>query len=184
VGIGRIGVNTADCLFKKYYQYDVDFYCTNTANSERVFDASLSFPSGHSSTVFYTMIFFILYIRYTWKCENSKIKSSCGFAILFAQCSMLTLAIFTAVSRVFDHKHHVTDVLAGSILGLSFAFFIFYLFTEFLSRKNNQFQLNTCRLSANSHGMNPATDDELVVVQQQNKQHKNQPVDVDYVHHV
>jgi phosphatidate phosphatase len=166
-----IQLKSADCAFQKYYQYDLDFKCT-TNNQRRLFDASLSFPSGHSSTVFYTMVFFVLYIRYIWRCENSKMKNNCGFAILFTQCLLLTAAVFTAVSRVFDHKHHVTDVIAGSIIGIFFAVFIFFLFTEFLSRKNNNLQLKDCSFSAQTE-----TNSEFINV----GQFKAHPTLVDHV---
>ena len=31
---------------------------------------------------------------------------------------ILICAVFTAISRVMDHKHHASDVIAGSIIGI------------------------------------------------------------------
>ncbi|XP_023330126.1 putative phosphatidate phosphatase [Eurytemora carolleeae] len=78
----------------------------------RIKEARLSFPSGHSSLAFYgmTLTIFILH--------RSKLTS---LPVQLVQASCLLYAMFTAVSRVTDNKHHPGDVIAGSILGAIFA---------------------------------------------------------------
>lgn len=117
-----------DCKIKEYFTYEVDYICTNV-NTQRFHDAHLSFPSGHASTSVYTMIFLIFYLKYTWNCRRM------GLFTPFMQIVFFSVAFFTCLSRVVDHKHHFTDVLAGTVLGLVFAILVFIFLTDFLKRK-------------------------------------------------
>ena len=40
-----------------------------------------------------------------------------GAVSSLVQLTMLVLALYCGYSRVLDHRHHATDVLAGSLLG-------------------------------------------------------------------
>jgi phosphatidate phosphatase len=117
-----------DCKLKEYFAYEVDYICTNV-NTNRFHDAHLSFPSGHASTSVYTMIFLILYIKYTWKCRRM------GLVTPFVQTILFSVAFFTCLTRVVDHKHHFTDVLAGSVIGFVFSIMAFIFLTDFVKRK-------------------------------------------------
>lgn len=116
-----------DCKHKEYFRYGIDYNCTDI-NNKRFKDAHLSFPSGHSSTVFYTMIYLIFYVRYTWKCRKF------GLLIPFIQIVLFSIAFFTGLTRVVDNKHHFTDVLAGSALGTVFAILAFMLLTDLVKK--------------------------------------------------
>jgi phosphatidate phosphatase len=105
------------------------FKCTNP-NQHDIDESRKSFPSGHSSTIFYTCLFLILFIHKTWTRRNL------GFFPQFAQFLLLCLAFFTALSRVVDNKHHPTDVLAGSVLGIVNALFTFFYLKMFFKRYN------------------------------------------------
>ncbi|XP_053995310.1 putative phosphatidate phosphatase isoform X2 [Hylaeus anthracinus] len=98
-------------LIENRHRYIEDFTCTATTSPKLLKDVRLSFPSGHSSFAFYTMIYLALYfqLRITWK--GSKLLKH------FLQFICLLLAWFTALSRVSDYKHHWSDVLAGGTLG-------------------------------------------------------------------
>lgn len=117
-----------DCRIKEYFIYEIDYICSNV-NTKRFHDAHLSFPSGHASTTVYTMIFLIFYLKYTWNCRRI------GLITPFIQIVFFSIAFFTCLTRVVDHKHHFTDVLAGSTLGLVFAILVFIFLTDFLKRK-------------------------------------------------
>ncbi|SPP76338.1 putative phosphatidate phosphatase [Drosophila guanche] len=73
----------------------------------------LSFPSGHSSIVFYSMVYVALYLqrKLTWR--SSKLTRH------FLQFLFIMLAWYTALSRVMDYWHHWSDVLSGSLLGVT-----------------------------------------------------------------
>ena len=118
-----------------YVRPEIDFECTSPNKSE-IDESRLSFPSGHSSTVFYTAIFLILFINRTW------IKRSLGFFPQFVQFLLFAFASFTALSRVIDHKHHPTDVLAGTILGIVVAVSTFYYLNQFYKKYNFKSKYN------------------------------------------
>jgi phosphatidate phosphatase len=129
-----------------YLRPEIDFEC-NSPNKSEIDESRLSFPSGHSSTVFYTAIFLILFINKTWN------KRSIGFIPQFVQFVLFAFAFFTALSRVVDHKHHPTDVLAGSVLGIVVAVFTYYYLNQFYKKHNfkskynsNQFYAGELRL--------------------------------------
>ena len=46
--------------------------------------------------------------------------------IPFFQVIAISLATFTAVSRIMDYKHHPTDVLAGTLIGVLSQLLNFY----------------------------------------------------------
>ncbi|XP_026848170.1 putative phosphatidate phosphatase [Drosophila persimilis] len=73
----------------------------------------LSFPSGHSSIVFYSMVYVALYLqrKLTWR--SSKLSRH------FLQFVVIMLAWYTALSRVMDYWHHWSDVLSGSLIGVA-----------------------------------------------------------------
>ena len=68
-------------------------------NSSDVKEARLSFPSGHSSTSFYTMVFLIIYIE----ARVSVLKLR--FFKVLIQLTALIAAYVTSISRVRDNHH-------------------------------------------------------------------------------
>ncbi|KAH8380678.1 hypothetical protein KR009_012372 [Drosophila setifemur] len=96
------------------HRYVENYECAGEGFSiEDVRQARLSFPSGHSSMVFYAMIYLALYLqrKITWR--GSRLGRH------FVQFMLITLAWYTALSRVMDHWHHWSDVLTGSLLGVA-----------------------------------------------------------------
>ncbi|KAM8713046.1 hypothetical protein ACLKA7_013373 [Drosophila subpalustris] len=97
-------------------RYITDFRCVGNGSSARMIkEMRLSFPSGHSSFTFYTMVYVALYLQsrmtwHTWKLLRH-----------FLQFLFIMIAWYTALSRVSDYKHHWSDVLAGSAIGATCA---------------------------------------------------------------
>lgn len=106
----------------------VDFICLNE-NIADVNGSRKSFPSGHSSLSFYSMIFLALFINKTWNCRHM------GFFKHFVQFLLTALAFFTSLSRIQDNKHHSTDVLAGSIIGVIIAILTYTLLDKYHRNK-------------------------------------------------
>uniref|UniRef100_A0AC35EXK0 Phosphatidic acid phosphatase type 2/haloperoxidase domain-containing protein n=1 Tax=Panagrolaimus sp. PS1159 TaxID=55785 RepID=A0AC35EXK0_9BILA len=67
---------------------------------------------GHTSHSFYWAMFFSLYL-------HSRIgrtyRTSVAFPVLYTL--LFGLAAFVGYSRIFDHKHHVIDVVTGALEG-------------------------------------------------------------------
>lgn len=98
----------ANCTFGTFVS---EFKCTNTNESEvNIIDASMSFFSGHAASCVFSCLFICWYLQ-----KRSKSKSL--FLAPFVQTSLICLAYFGSISRVFDHRHHWWDVLTGAILG-------------------------------------------------------------------
>ena len=97
---------------------------------DHVRGARLSFPSGHSSFAFQAAAFTVLYLQ-TKYCTTIK-PDVVGFqqqSLLtpFFQVIAISVATFTAVSRIMDYKHHPTDVLAGTLIGVTSQSLNFYV---------------------------------------------------------
>ncbi|XP_059840154.1 phospholipid phosphatase 3 [Hypanus sabinus] len=100
--------------------YIENFECRG--NESKVQEARKSFFSGHASFSLYTMLYLAFYLqaRFTWR----------GARLLrpLLQFTLVMMAFYTGLSRVSDHKHHPTDVLAGFAQGALVAYFIaFYV---------------------------------------------------------
>lgn len=72
----------------------------------------LSFPSGHSSIAFYSLVYVALYLQRKLSWNSSKLARH------FLQFMLIMAAWYTALSRVMDSWHHWSDVLAGSLIGV------------------------------------------------------------------
>lgn len=80
-------------------------------------DGRQSFVSGHSSTAFTLATYSTLILggRYVWGDQATPLSRTLGIG---AQTLLVAAATYTATSRILDERHHTTDVLAGTALGL------------------------------------------------------------------
>ncbi|XP_059196806.1 phospholipid phosphatase 3 isoform X2 [Centropristis striata] len=107
-------------------------YITNytcTGDESDVQEARKSFFSGHASFSMFTMLYLAFYLqsRFSWR----------GARLLrpLLQFTLLMMAFYTGLSRVSDHKHHPTDVLAGFVQGALVAYcIVFYVSDLFKPR--------------------------------------------------
>ncbi|XP_028832343.1 phospholipid phosphatase 3-like isoform X2 [Denticeps clupeoides] len=85
--------------------YITEYTCQG--DDGKVLESRKSFFSGHASFSMYTMLYLTFYLqsRLTWR----------GARLLrpLIQFTVLMMSLYTGLSRVSDHKHHPTDVLAG-----------------------------------------------------------------------
>ncbi|XP_075528789.1 putative phosphatidate phosphatase isoform X2 [Dermacentor variabilis] len=95
------------------YTYVENFTCGSNATEHQLKEMRLSFMSGHSSFSAYTMMYTALYIHARMPWRNSVAMA----ARTVIQVALLSLAWYTALSRVSNYKHHWSDVLAGSAEG-------------------------------------------------------------------
>ncbi|CAL8347209.1 phospholipid phosphatase 3 isoform X2 [Gadus morhua] len=102
---------------------------TCLGRDSKVQEARKSFFSGHASFSMYTMLYLAFYLqsRFTWR----------GARLLrpLLQFTLLMMAFYTGLSRVSDHKHHPTDVLAGFFQGALVACCTVYLVSDLFKPK-------------------------------------------------
>uniref|UniRef100_A0A914H1J0 Phosphatidic acid phosphatase type 2/haloperoxidase domain-containing protein n=1 Tax=Globodera rostochiensis TaxID=31243 RepID=A0A914H1J0_GLORO len=92
--------------------YIADYECTNSMFDQNEF---FSFPSGHSSSVCNFAVFIIHYLQKRFKLAPS-VRS-------FVQFFVALFAYFVCLSRVRDHKHRLTDVAGGALIGAAVGVF-------------------------------------------------------------
>lgn len=127
-----------------YLVPDKDFKCMSR-DLPSIEESRLSFPSGHSSLSFYSMLFLILFIQQTWKCTRF------GLMPRLIQFCLFSLAVFISLSRLIDNKHHPSDVIAGALLGTLVSVLTFRYLTDLLKR-NNYKVVECFGTSSNSSG--------------------------------
>lgn len=113
-----------------YQVYVTDYRCLGRDDIHDldmvIHDSHLSFPSGHASASTYSFVFLLLYLASVRTFyHRSGLK-------LFLMLSSLSLALLTSFSRISDHRHHPTDVLAGMLLGAAVATVTVLYFLRFL----------------------------------------------------
>lgn len=101
---------------------------------------SNSFPSGHASTffMFCTCCVIVLAYYYSRKDRPAIFRSQILFDI--AMVVLLVLAVLGAFSRVYLSQHFLSDVCAGSIIGLVTPFLMFYLCRNKVLKLNKEEQ--------------------------------------------
>ncbi|XP_008305329.1 phospholipid phosphatase 3 isoform X2 [Cynoglossus semilaevis] len=133
VSVGRMRPHFIDVCRPDFSTIDCSLgYITNytcTGNESDVQEARKSFFSGHASFSMFTMLYLAFYLqsRFTWR----------GARLLrpLLQFTLLMMAFYTGLSRVSDHKHHPTDVLAGFVQGALVAYcIVFYVSDLFKPR--------------------------------------------------
>ncbi len=85
---------------------------------------SRSFLSGHSTQAFEIATYSILYLH-----DHGFSDGTSGFWRGAAYAGIFTTAALVAAERVYHHRHHVSDVIAGSLLGTAVAV-AFYSYQE------------------------------------------------------
>lgn len=102
----------------KYVTIEV---CTNE-DLDFILEGMKSTPSGHSSTAFVGLVFFCLW---TYGQINAyKTYGSKASKLLFSFFPLL-LAVYIALSRTEDYRHHFIDIILGTLLGSSIAYFFY-----------------------------------------------------------
>lgn len=106
------------------YLLSTEDTCTNL-DPFIISDGFRSFPSGHSSTIFASQTFLALFLTGKIKVSSS---SYINWKIVASMMYPLIIALKISLSRVSDHRHRVTDVLAGDLIGFCFGIFFYFIY--------------------------------------------------------
>jgi diacylglycerol diphosphate phosphatase/phosphatidate phosphatase len=110
--------------------------CTNSS-MKRVIESQLSFPSGHSSVAWCGMTFLVLVLLGKLQRHRHRVAAGNEWQSVRHHQPWVTIlcclipwswAAFVAASRIVDHWHHPSDVLAGSLLGIACAVVPYHAF--------------------------------------------------------
>ncbi|CAD5209496.1 unnamed protein product [Bursaphelenchus okinawaensis] len=96
------------------HEYLTDYECTADRSKWAMKDARLSFFSGHSSMSMSAAMFIVVYLQ-------SRAAGECWLNTLIPILQSISFcgAIYVGLTRIFDHKHHWSDVLTGLIVGMT-----------------------------------------------------------------
>jgi len=116
VCVPSVALTESECGPSHSTRYITEYSCLGNSTlfpdpsklENRLKEARLSFPSGHTSLSFYGMVLTVLII--------SK-ASPRSLAASLLQFLCLSYTIVTGISRINDNKHHAEDVLFGALLG-------------------------------------------------------------------
>jgi len=80
------------------------------------------------------MLFLALYLHGKFQVYNHENSASFSKSILLA--SPLAIAFFISMSRAIDYHHNFSDIIAGALIGLGVAYYVYFLYYPPLSSKN------------------------------------------------
>ncbi|XP_064625114.1 putative phosphatidate phosphatase [Lineus longissimus] len=121
--------NISHIVCERGHNFVTNYTCTSGYSENAIDDVFKAFPSGHSAFSSYSMVFLALYLQ---------VRLFVKFSILFKpllQIMALGLAYYFSLSRISDYKHHWSDCLAGSLLGIAVAFYTAYRIAGLFERK-------------------------------------------------
>lgn len=87
------------------------------ATKERIREANFSFPSGHSSLACCAMTYLVWFFLGKTVSATSLTLGQKRFVGAISCIVPWSWAIFVGATRIVDHWHHPSDVLAGLLLG-------------------------------------------------------------------
>ncbi|KAH8335130.1 hypothetical protein KR074_012462 [Drosophila pseudoananassae] len=119
------------------------FTCSNANMSDFAFkQLNQSFPSGHASLMMYAMLYLAIYLQVALSTRVSKLLKH------LLQFLFVMFGWYVSLTRITDYYHHWSDVLAGSVLGVVFAWLTAVYVTDLFANRRwakNGYSANTLR---------------------------------------
>lgn len=107
--------------------------CTSPLGPVALIDGMRSTPSGHSSISFSGLLYLTLWLFGQFKVLSRSLPL---YRILIC-CIPIIGASYIALSRTQDYRHHFTDIILGSIIGISFAVTVYHRYFPTVWSKNS-----------------------------------------------
>ncbi|KAK3584941.1 hypothetical protein CHS0354_021824 [Potamilus streckersoni] len=125
--VGRLRPNFFDLCRPDFSRIDcsqgyiTNYTCTNDEHSASTLrNSRQSFPSGHAAFSIFTSMYLVLYIQKRLHISYSH------FLKPAMQAALILLSLLCSVSRITDHMHHSSDVIAGIVIGFMVACAVFH----------------------------------------------------------
>ncbi|KAH8419581.1 hypothetical protein KR222_007105 [Zaprionus bogoriensis] len=97
-------------------RYIDSYTCSNANVTDFLFEQlNQSFPSGHASLMMYSMLYLAIYLQAALSTRISKLLKH------LLQFLFVMFGWYVSLTRITDYWHHWSDVLAGALLGVLFA---------------------------------------------------------------
>eukprot|EP01129_Flabellula_baltica_P011853 TRINITY_DN525_c0_g1_i1.p1 TRINITY_DN525_c0_g1~~TRINITY_DN525_c0_g1_i1.p1 ORF type:complete len:251 (+),score=24.49 TRINITY_DN525_c0_g1_i1:583-1335(+) len=107
-------------------------YFAHIAAGEDINDASKSFPSGHTTASFASLIYFTCWLSF----QLGLYKKRGGQIWKYLICLIFVyIAFLVGISRNIDYHHHFYDVTCGSIIGTLIAYSCYLQYRASLKKK-------------------------------------------------
>ncbi|EGV65416.1 phosphatidate phosphatase [Yamadazyma tenuis] len=118
----------------KYVSLEV---CTQTSYF-LLNDGLKSCPSGHSSLSMSGALFLCLWLNGQFKLFNSNKP----LWMQLSSWSYVLVALFVAISRHIDYRHHVEDILLGLLIGGSCSYYVYFRYFPALGSSESDLSLD------------------------------------------
>uniref|UniRef100_A0A0N5ATM3 AcidPPc domain-containing protein n=1 Tax=Syphacia muris TaxID=451379 RepID=A0A0N5ATM3_9BILA len=95
------------------YIYITNYTCTSTFSDYLKKEAHVSFFSGHTAVTTHVVTYCVIYL-----CARLPRRIYGVLMVPVVQTILVTAGLLVGYSRISDHKHHWSDVLAGIFVGV------------------------------------------------------------------
>jgi len=102
--------------------------CSNT-DTYMINEGRKSFPSGHTSFAFSSLTYLSLFLA-------GKLRLYDGNFVFWKLLAVIIpnlFALYIALTRISDYRHHWQDVLVGGIIGIAFSLISYFYYFPFLN---------------------------------------------------
>lgn len=101
-------------------------------------DGMKSCPSGHSSLAFSGTVYFCLWLNGQFKLY----KKSKSLILQLLSWSYILMAVFIAISRSSDYRHHYEDIIFGSLIGIVVSIIVYFKYFPGLNHETSHLPIS------------------------------------------